>query len=238
MSKRSILASVLILLFLSFSNFNYINTYIYAQNLSNFSQNLPNTIYYDADGEINANRETGYIELNDNATFLLGNLYITAKKIIILKLQNIITAEGNVKLIYKNEKATASKIVFDANTKQLRMDDAQVFSDPSSIEDKMSKEALGLSKAELAFNKDKVTRAAEIEQQLKSLRDNYTNLKNLQEIKKNDPKIDEKINSLVVRYGQLLARYSRTQYQPNAYLAAIPEQDQERFLKRREAVSN
>ncbi|MES2616046.1 MAG: hypothetical protein V4591_11610 [Bdellovibrionota bacterium] len=217
-----------------FSN-NFAN-YSYALNANNLNKDLPNIIYYDADDDVKINRDTGYIELNNNATILLGNLYLSAKKIIISKFENIITAEGNVKLIYAKEKATASKIVVDANTKQLRMDNAQIFSDPASTDDVMARDALGLSKAELAFDKDKSTRSSEIELQLKTIRNQYSNLRNLKEVKKNSPDIDEKINALVVHYGQLLARYSRTQYQPNAYLAAIPELEKERFLKRREAV--
>lgn len=232
--KSRILSVFLILLFI-FTHFNY---YAYALMVgdSDVGKNLPNIIYYDADDSIKANKETGYIELNNHASFLIGNLYITAKKIIILKNENLITAEGDVKLIFDKEKATASKIVVDANTKQIRMDNAQIFSDPTATDDKVSKEVLGLSKAEIAFDKDRTTRTKEIESQLKILRDDYSNLQNLKSVKHNDAEIDDKINSLVVHYGQLLARYSRTQYQPNAYLAAIPELERDRFLKRREAV--
>ncbi len=235
MKNKTISFSLLILFFICLNNLSHVNKYAYAVAKTD-SSNLPSIIYYDADDRIEANKNTGNLALEGNASLLLGNLYITARKIIVLKSEDILTAEGNVKFIYNKQKGIASKIIVDLATKQIRMDNAQIFSDPSIIDDSVSKEVLGLSKAEVVFDQDKTTRAKEIRIQLKLIRNEYTNLRNLLEIKRNDQKIQEKINILLVRYSQLLARYSRTQYQPNAYLAAIPEREKERFLKRREAV--
>ena len=218
------------------NKFIFFNQIAFGQTSNNTLNDIPNIIYYDADDDVIINPNTGYIELNKNATFLLGNVYITASRIIIMQSENIIIAEGNVRFIYNKEKATASKIVIDSNTRQIRMDNAQIFSDPNSTDERVSKEVLGLSKAEIAFDIDRKARSAELENQLKLLRNQYSNLQNLKEINPSDLNIDDKINSITIHYAQILARYSRTEYQPNAYLAAIPEKEKERFVRRRKAV--
>ncbi|KAB8030679.1 LPS-assembly protein LptD [Fluviispira multicolorata] len=197
---------------------------------------IPNLIYYDANN-ITLNKNEQNIILDGDATFLLGNSYLSAKKIIFQKNINLLTASGDVKLINNKQKITASKIVIDVNTKQMRMDNVKIFSDPSLSDLKVSEETLGFSKAEIAFDLAKNSRTKELENQLKSLREEYLNLKNLQIIKnKNSHEISNKINELTNKYSRLLARLTRTQYQPNAILASLPEKVRNKLIERRSAV--
>ncbi len=224
------LLKVYIFIFLFFSKL------IFAQDFSRYSNRLPNILYYDADDDIKINVKLGLIELNKNASFLLGNVFISADKIIILKNEGMISAEGKVRLIYNKEKATASRIIFDLKTNQLRLDNAQIFSDPYSTDEVVSKEVLGITKAELAFDSERAKRTLEIEHNLLLIRDEYANLKSIQINNKNDNDINDKIKSIISRYSQMLARYTRTRFQPNSYLAGLSDKDKERYLKRREAV--
>ncbi len=202
---------------------------------SNKTWLLPNSIWYDAK-EVTGIRGEGYLKLEGNATLLLGNIYINAERIIIYQKQNLMTAEGHARIIYDREKAVASKIVLDLETKQVRMDNAQVIADPDATEDEVNKKALGLSKAEVAFDEARNTRTEELENELKSLRIDYSNLLNLLEIDPASKSLLEKKDLLKGRYAQLLARYTRTQFQPNLYLDTLPPKEREKFLKRRESV--
>jgi lipopolysaccharide assembly outer membrane protein LptD (OstA) len=211
---------------------------VYSQEInstSNSNTKIPNLIYYDAD-DISINKNTGYLILDGNATFLIGNVYISAQKIVIQKQEGLVTCDGNVQLIYSKEKATASRVILDLITKQVRMDNAVIFSDPTLTNEKADEEIFGLSKAEIAFDQAKNLRSQEIEQQLKELRENYVNLKNLKTLRKNDPDLDLKTSDLLRRYSQLLGRYIRTQYQPNSYLSGLPEKNRIKFMERRNAV--
>jgi LPS-assembly protein len=208
---------------------------IYAQSILGSSQ-IPNLVWYDANNMI-INKNTATFTLDGNAIILIGKIYLSANKIIIQKDIGLITAEGNVNLINNKQKAIASRIVFDTNTKQLRMDNAQIFSDPNLSEDVVSEETLGLSKAEIAFEKAKETRTKEIENELKSIREEYSKLQNLKSIKKyNSSDLNSQSNELTKKYSRLLARLARTQFQPNAILAALPEKERDKLLERRQAV--
>lgn len=117
------------------------------------------------------------------------------------------------------------------------MDDAQIFSDPEVTDQKVSEETLGLTKAEIAFDKARESRTKEIENELKELREEYINLQNLKSTKKqNKDDIESKIKELTNKYSRLLARLARTQYQPNAILASLPEKVRNKLLERRLAV--
>jgi len=221
-------------------NFTFIFPFIFnnisfAQNIQNSNQ-LPNWLFYDAD-EIKINKNSETFSFDGNAIILIGNVYISANKIISQKKIGLITAEGNVNLINNKQKAVASRIVFDINTKQFRMDDAQIFSDPKVTEEKVSEITLGLTKAEIAFEKAKEKRTKEIENDLKSIREEYAKLLNLKNIKKkNDTVYSSQLSELRSKYSRLLARLTRTQFQPNAILAALPEKDREKLIERRQAV--
>ncbi|WP_186646679.1 hypothetical protein [Fluviispira vulneris] len=207
----------------------------YSQSQSDNLQ-LPNLIYYDANNII-INKESQSITLNDDATFLIGNSYLSAKKIIFQKNIGLVTANGDVKLINNKQKITASNIIIDINTKQMRMDNAKIYSDPSLTELNVSEETLGFSKAEIAFDLAKNTRKKELENELKAMREEYINLKNLYSIKGNKSEdIAIKMNDIMKHYSRLLARLTRTQYQPNAILASLPEKIREKLIERRAAV--
>ena len=223
------------LVVLFFAHFFIYKNDTYAQSLLGSSQ-IPNLVYYDADN-MKINKNTESFILDGNAIILIGKIYISANKIIIQKNIGLITAEGNVNLINNKQKAIASRIVFDMNTKQLRMDNAQIFSDPKISEDTVSEETLGLSKAEIAFEKAKESRTKDIENELKSIREEYSKLQNLKSIKKyNSSELEAQSNELTKKYSRLLARLARTQFQPNAILAALPEKERDKLLERRQAV--
>lgn len=230
MPKFIFIYLLLISLFLNLSAYG-----MESNALLNSNNSIPNLVYYDADN-IYANRDTGFVTLEGNATFLLGNVYLSARKITVQKNEQLVTCEGNVQIIYNKEKATASKIVFDLVTKQMRMDNAEIFSDPSATDEKANEDILGLTKAEIAFDQARNLRTQEIEKELKKIREEYVNLKTLKTIKKNDASIDLKLSDLSRRYSQLLARHTRTQYQPNSYFAGIPENEKQKLIDRRNAV--
>ncbi|APJ02647.1 LptA/OstA family protein [Silvanigrella aquatica] len=208
---------------------------IFAQNIFSSSQ-IPNLVYYDANN-LMINKNSQSFILDGDAVILLGNIYLSANKIIIQKSIGLITAEGNVNLINKKQKAVAARVLYDINTKQLRMDDAQIFSNPNVTDDAVSEETLGLSMAEVAFEKAKENRTQEIENQLKYIREEYSQIQNLKNIKKSkDTELNSKLSDLAKKYSRLLARLARTQYQPNAILAALPEKERDKLLERRQAV--
>lgn len=208
---------------------------IYAQSFLN-SPNISNLIWYDGD-QISINKNTETFSLDGNANILLGKMYLSSHRIIIQKNIGIITAEGNVNLINNKIKVSASRIVFDINTQQLRMDNAQLFSDPEVSDEKILEETLGFSKAEIAFENAKETRTKEIENELKFIREEYSKLRNLIDIRpENASDLKIKLNELTKKYSRYLARLSRTQFQPNTILAALPDKEREKTIEKRKAV--
>ena len=207
----------------------------FAQEFFNNSL-IPNLVFYDANS-ININKTNEAFELNGNAIILIGNIYVSANNIILQKKVGIVTAEGNVNLISNKQKAIASRIVIDLYTKQLRMDDAKIISDPKETDEKFSELTLGISKAEIAYEVSKDTRTKEIESELKELREEYARIQNLKKFKKNNNEVNsERIKEITAKYARLLARLTRTQFQPNAFLAKLSQKDKEKLLDRRFAV--
>ncbi len=222
-------------IFIFFKIFLFRNI-IFAQSF--IGQNiLPNLIYYDAESiTINKNEKTIY--LDNNVIFLIGNVYLSAHKIFVNQNQGLIVAEGQVKLINGLQKATASRILFDIKLNQFKMENAEIFSDPTMTSQKVSEEILGVTHAEIAFDQERFLKAKEIENQLKFLREEYSNVQNLNHVSLDQDynKIINKINELKKKYSQLLRRFVRTRYQPNAILAALPHETREKLLERRDAV--
>ena len=197
---------------------------------------IPNLVFYDA-SIININKSTESFELDGDAIILIGNIYISANKIILQKKVGLIAAEGNVHLINNKQEAIASRIIFDLYTKQIRMDDALIISDPKETDDKFSEVTLGISKAEIAYELSKEKRTKEIENELKDLREEYSRIQNLKKFKKQDVRNNNDIiNEITAKYARLLARLTRTQFQPNAFLEKLSEKDKEKLLDRRLAV--
>ncbi len=196
---------------------------------------LPDLIYYDAD-TINIKNNLNTFEFDGDAAFMMGDLFLSADKIVIQKSENFVTAEGNVKIIYKKTQATASKMFYDATTKQMRMDNAKIYSDPKSTDNTFEREALGLTKAEVAFDVSKKTRTQRIRENLQNLRMEYAKQKNLESINKTDQTIQNKIKKLQLDYSELLKRYNRIISQPNAYFAALPEDLKTKYIERREVL--
>lgn len=193
---------------------------------------IPNLIYYDADDiQINKSEET--IKLSGNSTFLIGNIYIAADSVLFKKREGLIICENNVSFIYDKEKATASKIIIDTLMHQVRMDNAIVFSDPTAATEKNSEEILGISNAEIAFEKSKENKSKEIETKLKQLREKYVNLKNLESVHQ-DFDTKEKLSSISKVYAQLLEKSLKIQYQP--YVSSLSEKQRLKFIERRNAV--
>lgn len=196
------------------------------------SNRIPDLIYYDADS-IKIENKFGIYELNGHAALILGNLFFSANKISIEKDKQLIIAEGDVRAIYKKTQATASKIIYDGISKQMRMDDAKIYSDPNSTENLFEQNALGISKAEIAFEKSRQKREQEILKELEHIRIKYANLKNLSTLKK-DPKLISKLQSLEQKYSQLLAHYIRISSEKNLPFSELPESDRTKYLERRE----
>ncbi len=224
------LSKYFILLFLFIIKSN-----LYSQTFLN-SNLIPNLVFYDAN-KINISKTSESFELDGNAIILIGNIYISANKIILQKKVGLIAAEGNVNLINNKQKAIASRIIFDLYTKQVRMDNALIISDPKETDDKFSEVTLGISKAEIAYELSKEKRTKELENELKDLREEYSRVQNLRKFKKQDEqKNKDIINDITAKYARLLARLTRTQFQPNAFLEKLTEKDKEKLLDRRLAV--
>lgn len=195
------------------------------------SKEIPDLVYYDAD-TIKIKNKFGEYELNGHAALILGNLFFSADKIIIEKNENFIIAEGNVRAIYKKTQATASKIMYDGITKQLRMDNAKIYSDPNSTENLFEQNALGLSKAEIAFEQNRQKREQEILKELGNIRIAYAHLKNLLALKKDQNTLD-KIKILEDKYAQLLAHHLRISSEPNVPFSELSENERAKYLERR-----
>lgn len=197
---------------------------------------IPNLVFYDAK-EININKNDESFELNGNALILIGSIYISANKIALQKKVGLLSAEGNVNLINNKQKVIASRIIIDLYTKQLRMDDALIISDPKDTDDLFTEKTLGITKAEVAYEVSKEKRAKELENELKDLREEYSKIQNLIKFKSsNEKNYKEKIDQITAKYARLLARLTRTQFQPNAFLEKLSEKDRQKLIDRRAAV--
>jgi len=209
--------------------------YALKLNAATLENVLPDLIYYDAD-TINIKENLNVFEFNGDAAFLMGDLFLTADKIEINKAEKLVFADGNVKVIYKKTQATASKMIYDSVTKQLRMNHAKIFSDPNSKDNVFDREALGFTKAEIAFDETKKIRMDQILKQLKSIRVEYVKYKNLASLNKNDESLSIKIKKLEKQYSELLTHYNQLENQPNEYFNALPEDLKTKYLERRAAV--
>jgi LPS-assembly protein len=219
------------LYFFLITNFILFNQKIYCQSKNNLL--LSSILFYDAN-DIEINKENNSIILKNSAEILIGDTYLSSNKIIIKKDIGLISAEGNINLINKNQKATASRITFDLIHNQIKMHNAEIYSDTSTIETDYLTEKTGITKAEIAFEQAKKLRAKEIENELKNLRNEYTRVKNLDLLE--PEKYESKKIELTKKYSRLLARLTRTQFQPNAILAALPDKERDKILNRRTAV--
>jgi LPS-assembly protein len=204
-----------------------------------FAQELPPDdanplVYYDAD-DVQLNRESGEILAQGNVFFLLGDAYISAQRIRYGRKTQLLVAEGDVKVLRGKERIQASRVVFDQRSREGRMDNVQVAVDPTLEDARLSKDLLGFTTAELAFETSRSERTKEMESELRRLRERYVSLRNLSRVRK-EPGGEEakEAEQLVRRYGQILERLARTRFQPNLVLDALPKDERERYQRRRE----
>lgn len=188
------------------------------------------TIYYDAD-EINLDRNTGDLNAEGNAFLLLGNVFVSAHKVQYNKQLNVLIAEGGVRIVRRRERILASRVLMNETTGEARMDDVEIYADPSDTDAKVNEEVLGFSKAELAFEVARRAREQELSRQLETLRIQSLN----HELTGHSPK-SQRQTELTNNYARILERLIRTRYQPNDVLRDLPDEARTKIENRREAV--
>lgn len=196
---------------------------------------LANQFYYDAD-TIDVDPKSSQIELNGHATLFIGNLYLRANKIIFDRNKMLISTLGNVRIFFETNKITATHGYFDLKNHQMRVDNAVLISDPNITKDKLLNRELKISVSEILFENLKKERKEEISQTLKHLRQKYADLQNIKLFKKNNAKIDQKIERVKNQYSQNLIKYLRVSYQPNIYLSQLSPIERQKIEERRSAV--
>lgn len=196
-------------------------------------------IYHDAD-ELVIEPQTGNISAKGRALFLLGDVFLSADRVVVLRDKNLATAEGDVRLIRSGEDISASRMVYDLSTHEMRITDARFLVDPK-LKGKavIETNVLNLTEAELAFESARSARQDDLKIELKQLREEFVALRNLKRIRRKIEKteVDEKIERVKIRYTQTLERLQRTRWQPNVELNALPEETRKRLTERREAVN-
>lgn len=191
-------------------------------------------LYYDAD-DLSIDTSSGNISAKGNVLFLIGDVFISADKATYLKSSGLVRAEGDLKVLRKNETIFASDGIFSLATDEMRLNNVLLTADPASQEDAGKGTVLGFSPAELAFETSRNERAVHIEEELRILREQYVNQKNLQRIDRSNAKNFE-LNEISRRYAQLLERLMRTKLQPNLVFDSLPENEKIRTEKRRDAA--
>lgn len=196
-------------------------------------------IYHDAD-ELVIEPKTGNISAKGRALFLLGDVFLSADRVVVLRDKNLATAEGDVRLIRSGEDISASRMVYDLATHEMRVTDARFLVDPK-LKGKavIETNVLNLTEAELAFESARTARQDDLKIELKQLREEFVALRNLKRLRRNIAKndADEKIERVKIRYTQTLERLQRTRWQPNVELNALPQETRKRLTERREAVN-
>lgn len=188
------------------------------------------TIYYDAD-EINLDKKTGNMKAQGNAFLLIGNLFVSAHRVQYDKQLNLLTAEGSVRIVRKRERISASRVLLNETSGEARMDDVEIYADPTDTDAKVNEEVLGFSKAELAFEMARRAREQELIRQLESLR-----IESLNQSLSSDPAGQKTQNEIIRKYSRILERLIRTRHQPNDVLRDLPEDARSKIESRREAV--
>jgi LPS-assembly protein len=190
----------------------------------------PSTLYYDAD-EINLDKDTGNMKAKGRAFFLLGNIFVSADHVEYNQKQKLLIAEGGVRIVRSKERITASRVIINEMTNEARMDDVEIYADPTDTDAKVNEEVLNISRAEIAFETARQERAQEIRQELGELRTKFGNLRD-----SSANRNDSEKRKITGRYAQLLERLVRTQYQPSDVLRDLTEEERKRIEGRREAV--
>jgi LPS-assembly protein len=189
--------------------------------------------YYDAD-ELNIQRDEQIVEAKGHVFFLVGEVFVSADKVHYSKKSGILVAEGNVKFLRGKERIHASRILFDENRKEARIDNAEITADPLIAETALKNEALGLSLAEVAFEASRSQRSKELNSELRALRESYISQRNLESALRQNKNASADIQR---RYGQILERFARTKLQPNLVLESLPEGEKIRLKRRREVAT-
>ena len=202
-------------------------------------------VYYDAD-ELISNKQNEEVVAKGNVFFLLGNIFLSADKITYTKnTQNkhgLVVAEGNVTLLRGKERIRASRIILDQETREARMDSVEITANPELSDDRAKNEALSVSIAEIAFEASRLQRTQELEKELKLIREKFFNARNLERINRSERTLDGKPATqapsyvFLRQYSQILERLSRTKFQPNLVLDALPQDEKERLKRRRQAA--
>lgn len=194
------------------------------------SSDSGSTIYYDAD-EINLDKKTGNMKAQGNAFLLIGNLFVSAHRVQYDKQLNLLTAEGSVRIVRKRERISASRVLLNESTGEARMDDVEIYADPTDTDAKVNEEVLGFSKAELAFEMARRARESELIRQLESLRIEGLN----QSLSSEKTELRTR-NEITLKYSRILERLVRTRHQPNDVLRDLPDDARSKIESRREAV--
>lgn len=194
------------------------------------STNANSTIYYDAD-EIKLDKKTGDLNAQGNAFLLLGNVFVSAHKVQYDKQLNVLVAEGGVRIVRRRERILASRVLLNESTGEARMDDVEIYADPTDTDAKVNEEVLGFSKAELAFEVARKTREQELSRQLELLRIQSLNLQ-----LSGSRTESQHSTALTKKYARILERLIRTRHQPNDVLRDLPDEARTKIENRREAV--
>jgi LPS-assembly protein len=196
------------------------------ENVSKFETDI---IFYDAD-EIVLAKEDESIRANGSVIFLLGDLFLSCEKLYFSKLKRLLVAEGEVKVIHKNESLKAARVSFDLASKEARIESAELIIDPKFNLSRLNPGDVELSTAEEKFEESRAERIKDLQLKLENLKVEYANLK----IKPNVLKSET--DDVVQKYAKIVQRYTRTFLQPNEIFSKLSDSDRVKIQRRRSAA--
>ncbi len=175
-------------------------------------------------------RAKGNIALLTSEGFLTGELLSSQEG------GQVITLEGNVHVVRKTEKIAASRLVLDRRTGEFQLFDAEIITDPlMNAKEAIDANLLGVSVEEVAFEKARLERIANIEKELRSLRDTYIRSRNLELMARETDAALPGSFTIQKRYAETLRKIIIARHEPNQVFDELPEETRKRLRDRRDA---
>ena len=190
-------------------------------------------IFYDAE-DIQYSSETGAVQADGKAVFLLEDLFLSADHISYR--DALVHASGHVVAIRNKELIQADSISVDRKTSEVFCQHVTVITDPLGHADLLNESFLGISDAELAFENARQERISAIDQSLVVLRESYLNARYLEDARRVAPGSSERVRVIKAQYARGLERLARMTFQPNAVIDKLGADVQIKLLKRRDAL--
>jgi hypothetical protein len=175
-------------------------------------------------------RARGNVAVLTSEGFLSGELMSSQDE------GHLITIEGGVVVIRKQELVHCSRLVLDRRTGEFVMFDARIVSDPlMSPKQSLDAGLLGITPEEIAFESARLTRVSTLEKELRSMRDQYTRARNLESMSRKDPVFGEGSIEVQKRYAEGLRKLTLARHEPNQVFNELSVEMKTQYEARRSA---